>query len=176
MTDVVAWIGLGSNLDNPVRQVNTALAALDDLPKSRLRACSGLYRSAPMGPQDQPDYINAVAALDTALSAPALLEALQGIEQAHARVRGRHWGPRTLDLDILLYGDAVIDSPTLSVPHPGLATRNFVLAPLAEIAPRLTVPGLGEVQHLRDAVSHADLVRVADAEWPAAAPGPDVIE
>jgi len=174
MTEVVAWIGLGSNLDDPARQVNTALAALDRLPQSRLLACSGLYRSAPMGPQDQPDYMNAVAGLETALPAGALLEALQAIEQAHARVRGEHWGPRTLDLDILLYGDDVIDSPQLSVPHPGLAQRNFVLAPLAEIAPQLSVPGLGSVQVLRDALDNAGLERVADAEWQATAPGPDV--
>jgi len=174
MTDVVAWVGLGSNLDDPVTQVNAALAALGQLPQSRVLACSGLYRSAPMGPQDQPDYINAVAGLETALSAEALLEALQDIEQAHARVRGEHWGPRTLDLDILLYGDEVIETPHLTVPHPGIAERNFVLAPLAELAPQLSVPGLGKVQVLRDAVSNKGLKRVADAEWQSVAPGSDV--
>ena len=174
MTDVVAWVGLGSNLDDPVRQVNTALATLDQLPQSRLLACSGLYRSAPMGPQDQPDYINAVAGVETALSAEALLEALQAIEQAHARVRGEHWGPRTLDLDILLYGDEIIETPRLTVPHPGIAERNFVLVPLTELAPQLSVPGLGRVQVLRDAVSNKGLKRVADAEWQSTAPGSEV--
>ncbi len=176
MTEVVAWIGLGSNLDDPARQVNTALTALDGLPQSRLLACSGLYRSPPMGPQDQPDYINAVASLKTALPAEALLEALQSIEQAHARVRGEHWGPRTLDLDILLYGDDIIESPRLSVPHPGLAQRHFVLTPLAEIAPQLSVPGLGNVQVLRDRLGNEGLERVADAEWHASASGPDGTE
>ncbi len=165
MSDVVAWIGLGSNLDDPVRQVNTALAAVGRLPESRLLACSGLYRSAPMGPQNQPDYINAVAGVQTSLSAEVLLEALQAIESAHARVRGERWGARTLDLDILLYGDEVINTPRLTVPHPGIAERNFVLAPLAELAPQLSVPGRGVVQALRDAVSNKGLERVADAEW-----------
>ncbi len=174
MTDVMAWIGLGSNLDDPLRQVNTGLVELDRLPQSRLQACSGLYRSAPMGPQDQPDYINAVASVKTALSAEALLEALQTIEQAHRRIRHEHWGPRTLDLDILLYGDKVIDAPLLRVPHPGLAERNFVLVPLAEIAAQLSVPGLGAVQVLCGAVSNEGLERVADAEWHGTASDPDV--
>lgn len=175
MTDVVVWIGLGSNLGDPAKQVNTAVASLDRLPQSRLLACSGLYRSAPMGPQDQPDYINAVAGVETALPAEVLLENLQSIEQAHARVRGEHWGPRTLDLDILLYGDEIIKTQRLTVPHPGIADRNFVLAPLAELAPQLSVPGLSTVQVLRDAVSNEGLERVADAEWHAAVPGPDMI-
>ena len=175
MSDVVAWIGLGSNLDDPVRQVNAALAALCRLPESRLLTCSGLYRSAPMGPQNQPDYINAVAGVQTSLPAEVLLEALQAIESAHARVRGERWGARTLDLDILLYGDEVINTPRLTVPHPGIAERNFVLAPLAELAPQLLVPGRGVVQALRDAVSNKGLERVADAEWQSAVPGSDLI-
>ena len=118
-----------------------------------------------MGPQDQPDYINAVAGVETALSAEALLEGLQAIEQAHARVRTGHWGPRTLDLDILLYGDDTIERPQLTVPHPGIVERNFVLVPLSELAPRLSVPGLGVVQDLRDAAGDEGLERVADAEW-----------
>lgn len=174
MTDVVAWIGLGSNLDDPLRQVNTGLVELDRLSQSRLLACSGLYRSAPMGPQDQPDYINAVASVETALSAEGLLEALQAIEQAHRRIRHEHWGPRTLDLDILLYGDKVVDTPLLNVPHPGLAERNFVLVPLAEIAPQLSVPGLGRLSLLLEAVNNEGLERVADAEWHGTVPDPDV--
>ncbi|TCK19000.1 2-amino-4-hydroxy-6-hydroxymethyldihydropteridine diphosphokinase [Thiogranum longum] len=174
MTEIVAWIGLGSNLNDPARQVNNALAELDQLPRSRLLVCSGLYRSAPMGPQDQPDYINAVAGLATALPAAALLDLLQAIEQAHRRVRGEHWGPRTLDLDILLYGDERIETPGLKVPHPGMVERNFVLAPLAEVAPQLLVPGLGEVQALCNTVSDVGLERVGDAEWHATAPDPDV--
>jgi len=176
MTSIVAWIGLGSNLDDPCGQVNSAFAELGQLPQSRLKACSGLYRSAPMGPPDQPDYINAVAALETGLSAEALLTALQSIEQAHRRVRGEHWGPRTLDLDILLYGDEVIDRPQLTVPHPGIGERNFVLAPLAELAPALSIPGLGVVKVLRDAAGDAGLERVADAQSPSRVPDTDVIE
>ncbi len=174
MTEVMAWVGLGSNLSDPVKQVNTALAELDQLPQSRLLMCSGLYRSAPMGPKDQPDYINAVAGLMTALSAGVLLEALQAIEKAHRRVRGEHWGPRTLDLDILLYGNGIIDTRHLKVPHPGMAERNFVLVPLLEVAPQLSVPGLGEVQTLRNAVSDNGLERIGNAEWHVAAPGPEV--
>lgn len=135
-----AYIGLGSNLDDPPGQLRTALTELDALPQSRLLRASALYRSTPMGPAGQPDYINAVAALETALSAHALLQQLQRLETAHRRVRAERWGPRTLDLDLLLYGDQRIDSRALTIPHPGLAERNFVLFPLYEIAPGLVLP------------------------------------
>ena len=108
MTEVLAYIGLGSNLDNPESQLKTAIEALPGLPQTRLQARSSLYRSAPMGPQDQPDYLNAVVQLSTGLEPEALLDKLQGIEQAQGRVRAQHWGPRTLDLDILLYGEDVV--------------------------------------------------------------------
>lgn len=144
-----AYIGLGSNLNDPVRQVKTALAELGALPGCRLEAASRLYRNPPMGPADQPDYVNAVACLNTRLTPRALLEALQGIERAHGRVRGpERWGPRSLDLDLLLYGQAVIREPDLVVPHPGLHERPFVLYPLREIAPQLEIPGLGTLQAL----------------------------
>ncbi len=135
-----AFIGLGSNLDEPEAQLQRALEALAELPASRLLGGSRLYRSAPMGPQDQPDYINAVALIDTALGPHALLDALQAIENAQGRVRTRRWGERTLDLDLLLYADEVIADERLSVPHPGIAERNFVLYPLAELAPELILP------------------------------------
>jgi len=135
-----AWIGLGSNLDEPRKQVSTALTELSELPDTSLVAHSSLYRSDPVGPAGQPDYINAVAALDTRLEPEALLDALQAIEQAHRRVRKIHWGPRTLDLDLLLYGSEVISTPRLSVPHPFMTERNFVLWPLAELAPELVLP------------------------------------
>lgn len=142
MTD--AYIGLGSNLQQPIEQVRQALHALGQIRDTQLLAASRLYRSTPMGPQDQPEYINAVAALATNLNALALLAALQAIEQAQGRVRdGRRWGPRTLDLDILVFGDEIINQPTLQVPHPGLHQRNFVLYPLQEIAPDLVIPGQG---------------------------------
>jgi len=135
-----AWIGLGSNLDDPHTQVSTALNELAQLPDSSLIMHSSLYRSDPVGPPGQPDYINAVAALDTQLPPEALLDALQAIEQAHQRVRKIHWGPRTLDLDLLLYGNETIATPRLSVPHPFMTQRSFVLWPLAEIAPELILP------------------------------------
>lgn len=135
------YIALGSNQGDPVQQVQTACWALRALPQSQLISCSSLYRSAPMGPQDQPSYINAVLALDTELPPEALLDQLQRIEQEHGRVRkAERWGPRTLDLDILLYGDQVIQSKRLQVPHYHMHARAFVLYPLAEIAPTLQMP------------------------------------
>jgi 2-amino-4-hydroxy-6-hydroxymethyldihydropteridine diphosphokinase len=130
------YIGLGSNLSEPRRQLHGALDALARIASSRLAATSSLYLSDPLGPADQPRYHNAVAALDTALSAVALLDALQAIELAHGRERkAERWGPRSLDLDILLFGDHLIDTPRLKVPHYHLHARAFVLYPLAEIAP-----------------------------------------
>jgi 2-amino-4-hydroxy-6-hydroxymethyldihydropteridine diphosphokinase len=139
-TQLRAWIGLGSNLEDPLAQVSTALQELKLLPDTTLAARSSLYRSDPVGPPGQPDYINAVAALDTRLEPETLLDALQAIEQMHQRVRKIHWGPRTLDLDLLLYGDQVISTPRLTVPHAHMTERNFVLWPLAELAPELILP------------------------------------
>lgn len=151
---VRAYIGLGSNLASPLGQVRQAIAELAQLPNSRLVAVSRLYRSRPMGPADQPDYINAVAAIDTLLAPLRLLDALQAIENHHQRKRGAvQWGPRTLDLDLLLYGDGRIDEPRLTVPHPGISERGFVLCPLAEIAPTLRLPGTEAVQALCSALS-----------------------
>lgn len=154
---VVAYVGLGSNLQGPETQLSTALAELDRLPQSRCLGHSSLYRSAPLvtdtdEPQVQPDYINAVAALETGLTPNSLLQALQELENRHGRVRGRRWGPRTLDLDLLLYGQMTIESEALTIPHPGLYERNFVLYPLAEVAAALgeqvDVPGRGPLQEL----------------------------
>jgi len=143
------YIGIGSNLQQPIRQVQHALSALASLTDCQFIAQSRLYRSAPMGPQDQPDFINAVAALETTVSAHALLASLHAIEQAQGRTRnGERWGPRTLDLDILLFGEECINQPELQVPHPGLHERNFVLYPLHEIAPNLIIPGLGALTGL----------------------------
>lgn len=146
---VITYVGLGSNQENPVGQVRRALHELAALPSTRLGASSRFYRSAPLGPVDQPDFINAVAALETQLPPDTLLAELHSLEARHGRVRsGLHWGPRPLDLDLLLYGDAVINGPDLQVPHPGLPERVFVLYPLAEIAPDLAVPGRGTVKEL----------------------------
>ncbi|MBE2895546.1 2-amino-4-hydroxy-6-hydroxymethyldihydropteridine diphosphokinase [Pasteurellaceae bacterium HPA106] len=135
-----AYIALGSNLANPVQQLNHALAALKQLPHSTLSAVSPFYQSTPLGPQDQPDYINAVAALDTALAPLDLLDHLQRIEHAQGRIRKRRWGERTLDLDILLYSDEIIHTERLTVPHYDMHQREFVLIPLLDIAPNLTLP------------------------------------
>lgn len=143
-----AYIGLGSNLANPRAQVAQALLELAALPQSRLVASSPLYRSAPIGPGEQPDYVNAVALLETSLAPLALLDALQAIEQNHDRVRIEHWGPRTLDLDILLLDQQIIASDRLKVPHPYLTQRNFVLYPLADITPELQLPDGTSLQAL----------------------------
>ncbi|MGP8291849.1 2-amino-4-hydroxy-6-hydroxymethyldihydropteridine diphosphokinase [Vreelandella zhanjiangensis] len=138
-TLALAYIGLGSNLDDPITQVRQAISALATLPLSKLHGTSSLYASRPVGPQDQPDFVNAVVALKTSLSPLALLDQLQSLEQRHRRKRERHWGPRTLDLDLLLYDQQTIAYPRLNVPHPHMHERAFVLAPLAELDATLTL-------------------------------------
>lgn len=146
---VRAYIGLGSNQGQPMQQLDAALTALDKIAGSRVSKRSSFYTSSPMGPSDQPDYINAVAELETPLSAQNLLLAMQAIEQLQGRDRsGQRWGPRTLDLDLLLYGDEVITTETLLVPHPGMVERDFVLIPLAEIAPDVVIPGQPALKQL----------------------------
>lgn len=146
---VTAYVGLGSNQDRPVQQVRTAIGELAALPETRVQAASRLYRSAPLGPANQPDYINAAVALDTGLAPDALLAEMRSLESRHGRVRAAvRWGPRSLDLDLLLYGDATINTADLQVPHPGVSERLFVLYPLADIAPDLEVPGHGSVATL----------------------------
>lgn len=161
---VAAWIGVGSNLDGPAGRVRAALDALAAIPETDLVAASPLYGSAPMGPADQPDYVNAVAHLHTVLDPHALLDALQGLEVEAGRERaGERWGPRVLDLDLLLFGDHRIDDVRLRVPHPGLAERIFVLRPLADLAPDLVVPGLGRVDELLVRVPEGGLWRLEEA-------------
>lgn len=144
----ICYIGLGSNLENPQEQVERALLNLDLMDKSYLLAYSSLYRSQPMGPQDQPPYINAVAKLATLYSPLDLLGALQSIENLQARIRSERWGARTLDLDLLVYNLEVIQSERLTVPHYGLKQRDFVLQPLYEIAPRLRLPDGSKIKEL----------------------------
>ena len=142
-------VGLGSNLDDPPRQLERAVEALERLPGCTLTAVSPFYASAPLGPPDQPDFCNAVVALDSVLAPLELLGVLQELERAHGRQRDRHWGARTLDLDLLLYGNLIIGSTLLSLPHPGLSSRDFVLYPLADVAPPdLPIPGLGRLDEL----------------------------
>ncbi|MEA3640521.1 MAG: 2-amino-4-hydroxy-6-hydroxymethyldihydropteridine diphosphokinase [Lamprobacter sp.] len=162
---VSAYIGLGANLGHPRRQVEQALLQLQSLPQSDVVAVSSLYRTVPVGPVDQPDFINAVARLDTRLKPLALLAALQQIERQHGRIRnGQRWGPRTLDLDILLMGEQVLRLPQLCVPHPQMHCRAFVLGPLAEIAPPgLEIPGQGRVDQQLAALAGevASMVRLS---------------
>ncbi len=137
-----AYIGLGANLGNPADQLARAITAISAIERSKIETVSSVYQSPPMGPMDQPDYLNAVVALATILTPDELLAVLQDIENAQGRERGERWGPRTLDLDILLYGDQLVSLAHLQIPHPGLQQRNFVLQPLLEIAgPNLVLPG-----------------------------------
>lgn len=144
-----AFIGLGSNLEGPVAHLKSARAAIALLDDAQELTFSSLYKSAPMGPQDQPDYVNAVMAIQTTLAPLDLLHALQLIETEHGRKRGvQRWSARTLDLDLLLYGDQQINTPELTVPHYGIAERAFVLYPLHECAPDLVIPGHGKLGDL----------------------------
>lgn len=148
-----AWVALGSNLDDPMAQVRSALRVLASSSDWRLVLASRLYRSPPWGISDQPEFINAVAALETGLAPEQLLLALQDVERAHGRRRdGPRWGPRTLDLDLLLMDDRVIRSDRLSLPHPRMHERAFVLLPLRELAPDLIVPGQGRLDALLDSL------------------------
>jgi len=141
-----AYVGLGSNLNGPARQIEAALDRLSQIPDTRLVASSHLYRSAPFGGIEQPDFVNAAAVILTQLSARELLVELKAIEHAAGREEGgQRWGPRVIDLDLLVYASQVIDDPDLKVPHPGIAERNFVLLPLRDLAPEISVPGLGRV-------------------------------
>ena len=160
MTAVTAFIGLGANLDRPTERVRAGLQALDHLRETRLAAVSSLYRTAPVGYLDQPDFINAVARLETALTARALLEALLGIEREQGRVRAFANAPRTLDLDLLLYGDTVVSEPGLTIPHPRMQERAFVVVPLADIDPDQVVPGLGRARDLLAGVDATSLKKI----------------
>lgn len=161
---VRACIGLGANLGHPEQAVRAALLALGALPDSRLLAASRLYRTAAWGRVDQPDYINAAALLDTRLAPEALLGHLLDIERGAGRVRdGVRWGPRLLDLDLLLYGDRSVDVPGLRVPHPHLHERAFALVPLAEIAADAPFPGHGSVGEALRRIDAAGVEAVGDA-------------
>lgn len=147
-TAVRAFVGIGSNLEHPLRQVERAFDALAALRATRCVARSSLYRSPALGAAPQPDYINAVALLETRLPALELLDELLAIEARQGRVRraGERWGPRTLDLDLLLYGEHRYSEPRLTVPHPEMVRRDFVLYPMSEIDPGLVIPGIGDLR------------------------------
>ena len=141
-----AYIGLGSNLQGPAGQIESALDELREIPETKVISRSSLYRSSPLGGIEQPDFVNAVAAVLTTLGPRDLLRNLKAIERRRGRERnGQRWGPRVIDLDLLVFSRAVLSEAGLSIPHPGIAERNFVLLPLREIAPDLVIPGLGRV-------------------------------
>lgn len=155
----VCYVGLGSNLGDPAANLHSAIAQLSATEGVELRGVSRFYASKPMGPQDQPDYVNAVACIQTSLDPHALLQILFAVERAHGRVRDAslRWGPRTLDLDLLLYGDAVIRDADLLVPHPGICERSFVLLPLADLAPELVFPDGRRLQDCLQVLACDDL-------------------
>ncbi|WP_091243298.1 2-amino-4-hydroxy-6-hydroxymethyldihydropteridine diphosphokinase [Aquimonas voraii] len=155
-----AFVGLGSNLDLPERQIGIALRALSGLPGTRVLRSSSLYRTPPWGDTDQPEFINAVAWLETRLEPSALLEALLGIELLMGRVRTRRYGPRVIDLDLLMWGDKVVDSPRLVLPHPRMHERAFVMWPLAEIAPDLVLGAWGRAAEIAEALPGEGIVRL----------------
>ncbi|PMM17841.1 2-amino-4-hydroxy-6-hydroxymethyldihydropteridine diphosphokinase [Vibrio breoganii] len=153
-----AYIAVGSNLGDPVAQAKQAIESLRDLPRSRVIQASSLYSSTPMGPKNQPDYINAVVKIETELQPLELLDNTQKIENEQGRVRKEErWGPRTLDLDIILYGDETIDQPRLVVPHYGMREREFVLYPLLEIEPNLILPDGSALSQLIESVDRNGL-------------------
>jgi len=157
------YLGLGSNLDAPIEQLRAARAAVVNVSGILEIAFSSLYRSPPMGSQNQPDYVNAVMAIETDLLPLELLATTQTIENEHGRIRQERWGARTLDIDILLFGDEVLNFPELCVPHYGMTERAFVLQPLFEIAPDLDIPTHGKIGDLVARCSLDGLERLADA-------------
>lgn len=159
----LAYVALGANLADPVEQVRAAIVALTGLPESRLLLTSSLYRTTPVGVHGQPDFINAVAALETTLSPQALLTVLFAIEAQFGRRRDYFRAPRTLDLDLLLFDDQVIDTPQLQLPHPRMHLRAFVIAPLVEIAPDCRIPGRGHASAWLPAVSMQSIARLANS-------------
>jgi|SRR5690554_1626091 len=154
------FIALGANLDHPHQTLLDAIDTLSHLPQLKHLVASSLYRSSPMGPVDQPDYVNAVACAETSLTPIQLLDLLQAVEHDFGRKREIHWGPRTLDLDILLYGREQINQPRLTIPHPGLSERDFVLVPLVELAPDLILPDGRDITSLLNAMAHHDLQKI----------------
>ncbi len=166
---IKCYIALGSNLNHPARQLCTALKALNQLPATRLLQVAPFYRSRALGPGIQADYLNTVAELSTGLDALMLLKKLQAIERAQGRRRIVRWGPRTLDLDILLYGKQSLNSARLTIPHPRMQLRNFVLLPLADIAPELVLPDGRSLRLLLANCDSNGIVRLDAGEYPGSA-------
>jgi 2-amino-4-hydroxy-6-hydroxymethyldihydropteridine diphosphokinase len=162
MSRHIAYIGLGSNLEDPQNQLRRAFADIDKLPDTRLAARSSRYRSAPIGLLDQPDFVNAVAKIETSLTPQALLQALLHIEHQHGRERTFRNAPRTLDLDVLLYDDMQLHEHGLTIPHPQMHLRAFVLQPLLEIEPDAAIPGIGKVAEAMEQCVDQRLERIVD--------------
>jgi 2-amino-4-hydroxy-6-hydroxymethyldihydropteridine diphosphokinase len=158
----LAHVALGANLDEPVAQIRKAIGALSDLRESRLLRVSSLYRTAPIGIRGQPDFINAVSVFETRLDPLEMLEELFLVEASFGRRRDYHHAPRTLDLDLLLYGDQILDTPRLKLPHPRMHLRAFVLAPLLEIIPDCRIPGRGVATAWRTATRLQRVDKIAD--------------
>lgn len=161
------WLGIGANIGNPLKQLQQAATALSILEDSVWIAGSGIYCSPPLGPQDQPDYLNACVHMRTRLAPKKLLKALKQIEKTMGRCSTRRWGERVIDLDILLYGDAIITDTELTIPHPGIEYRAFVIVPLSEITPaNFTLPGGRSLAELRNHIDDNQLVQVSPRlEW-----------
>jgi 2-amino-4-hydroxy-6-hydroxymethyldihydropteridine diphosphokinase len=155
-----AFVGLGANIGEPRKQLQAALQDLGALPQTRVTARSGFYRSAPVGHLDQPEFLNAVAELDTGLAPEPLLESLQAIEKRHGRERSFANAPRTLDLDLLLYGDQVLATPPLTLPHPRMHERAFVLQPLLELDSEILIPGKGKASALLSGCGSQKIERI----------------
>lgn len=158
---MLIYVALGSNLEQPLQQLQRACDHLQSSPDIQLTRASRIYKSSPVGPQDQPDFYNAMVAIESTLSPQQLLTQLQHIEQQQQRVRLRHWGPRTIDLDLILYGDHIIQEENLVVPHPRMQERHFVLLPLADLVPNLTLPDGTKLNELIESLDTHDIQPVS---------------
>ena len=153
----IAYIGLGSNMQSPKQQIKSAIKSISEIPEIQVLKVSSLYKSKPVGPQGQNDYINAVIKIETDFMPLELLDCMQDIENQHGRIRKEHWGPRILDLDILIFGKKIIQDKKLTIPHPEIEKRPFVLVPLAEIDSNCSIPGIGLVSDLLAVNNQKDL-------------------
>ncbi|MAJ91417.1 MAG: 2-amino-4-hydroxy-6-hydroxymethyldihydropteridine diphosphokinase [Legionellales bacterium] len=156
----IAYIGLGSNMNSPVKQIKSAITSIEEIISTKIIGMSSLYKSKPVGPQNQDDYINAVIKIETKLVPYQLLECLHDIEEKHGRIRKEHWGPRILDLDILIFGNEIMVDEKLTIPHPEIENRSFVLAPLIEIDPDCIIPKKGLASDLLATIGKDNIVQI----------------
>ena len=156
----IAYIGLGSNMNSPVKQIKSAITSIEEIISTKIIGMSSLYKSKPVGPQNQDDYINAVIKIETKLVPYQLLECLHDIEEKHGRIRNEHWGPRILDLDSLIFGNEIMVDEKLTIPHPEIENRSFVLAPLIEIDPDCIIPKKGLASDLLATIGKDNIVQI----------------